>query len=191
MGSVAGYLIGVVAVLASNFPTSTRAEENLDGFWMDSDGEVILEVGPCGDARCGKVVWLKRPLGPDGLPLRDYRNSDPALRTRSVCGLEVVSGFKKQATGDWGEGIVYVSDEGASYSGYAEVLSPKQVKVTGYIGLPIFGASEVWTKVSSPVERCSAKAPESTLPQWTTKTIKAPSPRAKSKSGEKNKPPAR
>jgi uncharacterized protein (DUF2147 family) len=126
----------------------------LDGFWQDSDGEVILEIKPCGGARCGKVAWLKQPLGPDGLALRDYRNPDPALRKRPVCGLEVVSGFKKQADGTWGDGTVYVSDEGMSFSGYAEVLGPTQIKVTGYIGLAIFGASEVWTKVSKPVEPC-------------------------------------
>jgi hypothetical protein len=27
--------------------TGLRAE-NLDGFWMDSHGEVIMEFGPCG-----------------------------------------------------------------------------------------------------------------------------------------------
>ena len=31
---------------------------------MDSDGEVILNIGPCGDARCGKVAWLKAPHVP-------------------------------------------------------------------------------------------------------------------------------
>jgi uncharacterized protein (DUF2147 family) len=157
-----------------------QAGGSLDGLWMDSDGEVILEVTPCGDARCGRVVWLKQPLGPDGLPLTDYRNSDPQLRSRPVCGLEVVSGFKKQSDGSWGGGSVYVSDQGTSYSGVATVLSPTQVEVTGYIGLPIFGASEVWTKVSTPVERCSNGAREPAYPQWTTKIV-APSRESKKK----------
>ena len=141
------------------------AAEQLDGFWMDSDGEVIIELSQCGENRCGKVAWLKQPFGGDGLPLLDYRNSDPALKSRPVCGLEVVTGFKKQSDTVWGGGTVYVSDEGKSFSGYAEVLSPAQVKVTGYILLPIFGESEVWTKVASPAERCQASAPDPAPPR--------------------------
>ena len=186
MGDVAGRLIVIVAALVAVLAGATRvrAGESLDGFWMDSDGEVIIELRPCGDSRCGKVVWLKQPLGPEGRPLRDYRNSDPNLRSRPVCGLEVVSGFKKQSDSSWGGGTVYVSDQGTSYSGVANVLSPTKVEVTGYIGLPIFGASEVWTKVSRPPEICSAKAPSApsapsaTNSKWTTKVVRAPASRS-------------
>ena len=190
MGGIATYLVGAVAVLAATFPTTAIAGENLDGFWIDSDGEVILEIGACGDARCGRVAWLKQPLGPDGRPLTDYRNADHSLRTKPVCGLEVVSNFKKQPDG-WGGGTVYVSDAGKSFSGYAQILSPTQVKVTGYIGLPIFGASEVWTKVSTPFKRCSSMPPKPELPPWTTKTITTPVPHPPSHGGAVNAAPAR
>ena len=174
INTISRCLAGVVAALCAAAATASFATESLYGFWMDSDGEVILEIGPCGDARCGTVAWLKKPSGPDGLPLRDYRNSDPALQARPVCGLRVVSGFKRQDDGNWSEGTVYVSDLGSSYSGYAEILSPTRVKVTGYIGLPIFGESEVWSKVEAPVERCGSGAKKPALPQWTTKTSKSP-----------------
>lgn len=114
--------------------------------------------------------------------MRDYRNPDPSLRTRPVCGLEVVSNFKKQPDGSWGDGTVYVSDQGASYSGYAEILSSTQIKVTGYIGLPIFGVSEVWTKVTRPVEVCSGAAPKAEQGGWTTQIIPVLPGRAKEKS---------
>ena len=153
------------SVLCAIIPTNAIATESLDGLWMDSDGEVILEIGPCGTARCGKVAWLKQPLGPDGHPLRDYHNPNPELQKRPVCGLQVVSGFKKQGNATWGDGTVYVSDQGMSYSGYAEVLSPTQVKVTGYVGLTIFGASEIWTKVTKPLQRCWVTP---VLSGWTT-----------------------
>ena len=66
------------------------AAENLDGYWMDSHGEVLLDIGRCGNARCGKVAWLKKPRGPDGAPLRDFRNPDTRLQSRFVCGMTVV-----------------------------------------------------------------------------------------------------
>jgi uncharacterized protein (DUF2147 family) len=150
-------LFGAAVAVTSVLSPVASAAESLDGFWMDSDGEVILEVSRCGDARCAKVAWLRKPLGPDGLPLTDYRNSDPELRNRPVCGLQVVSGFKQQSDGTWGDGNVYVSDLGASFSGYAEVLGPNKVKITGYVLLPLFGQSEVWTRVTTPFEHCEKK----------------------------------
>ena len=172
---IAAHLVRAIAVVIAGIPVAALAGERLDGFWMDSDGEVVLEIKPCGDARCGKVAWLKQPLGPDGLALLDYRNPSPALQKRPVCGLEVVSNFKKQQDGTWGGGTVYVSDQGSSYSGYAEVLSPTQIRVTGYIGLPIFGISEVWTRVSKPVEQCLDPGSKSEQPNWAaTQTVPGP-----------------
>ena len=181
----AASLVGIVAmiILSAAWPLPARAGENLDGFWMDSDGEVILEIAPCGPARCGRVAWLKQPLGPDGRDLLDYRNSDPALQKRPVCGLQVVTGFKKQPDGTWGDGSVYVSDQGMSFSGYAEVLSPTQVKVTGYVALPIFGMSEVWTKVSKPFEHCLTKKLTSPQPELATKAAAPPPAKTKAATG--------
>lgn len=156
IASIARRLAGVAALLAAigAGTADLRAEESLEGYWMDSHGEVILEVAPCGDAKCARVAWLRLPNGPDGRPLLDYRNSDPALQKRPVCGLEVISGFTKQPDGTWGGGTVYVSDLGQSFSGYAEILSATQVKVRGYILLPIFGESEVWSRVTTPFDHC-------------------------------------
>lgn len=128
--------------------------DQLDGFWMDSHGEVVLEVAPCGTDMCAKVVWLRLPYGPDRLPLKDFRNPDESLRNREVCGLRVIEGFKKQDDGTWGGGNVYVPDLGMSFSGYAKVLSPTQIEVRGYVFLPLFGSSEVWSKVAKPAYHC-------------------------------------
>lgn len=136
-------------------PAAATAPNVFDGFWMDADGEVILELGACPAGRCGKIAWLKQPNFKNGGPLTDIYNPDPALRNRPVCGLDVLSGFNRQPDGTWA-GTVYVSDHGKSFSGKAEVLSPTSIKVTGYVLLPLFGQSEVWTKVPPPKERCKA-----------------------------------
>ena len=130
-----------------------RATE-LDGFWMDSHGEVVLEVEPCGKAMCAKVVWLRLPYGPDRLPLKDFRNPDKSLQHREVCGLRVIDGFTKQPDGTWGGGNVYVPDLGMSFSGYAQILSPTQIEVRGYVFLPLFGSTEVWSQVAKPAYHC-------------------------------------
>jgi uncharacterized protein (DUF2147 family) len=144
---------GALLLLAFGFEPARATE--LDGYWIDSNGEVVLEVDPCGKGEmCAKVVWLRLPYGPDRLPLKDFRNADPALQNRAVCGLKVIEGFTKQPDGTWGGGNVYVPDLGASFSGYAKILSPSQIEVTGYVMLPLFGSSEVWTKIAKPAYHC-------------------------------------
>ncbi len=179
IAGIARRMVGAGAVLAGIAAGSVelRAENSLDGYWMDSHGEVILEVGPCGDAKCARVAWLRLPNGPDGKPLLDYRNSDPALQKRPVCGLEVITGFKKQPDGKWGDGTVYVSDLGQSFSGYAEILNPNQVNVRGYVLLPIFGEFEVWSRVTKPFNHCLKGKIEP--PQSATAPASAPAKEAK------------
>jgi uncharacterized protein (DUF2147 family) len=157
MCSLARWLAGSFAALLATVG-GAHAGERLDGYWMDSDGEVLLQIGRCGNARCGRVAWLRKPRGPDGGPLRDFRNPDPRLQTRFVCGLPVVTGFKKQPDGTWSDGTVYVPDHGMSFSGYAEVLNVNQVKVSGYVFLPIFGSSEVWTRINRKPPSCEEQA---------------------------------
>ncbi len=160
MRILARWLSGSVAAiaLAATGSVPGNAAEKLDGYWIDSHGEVILNIRRCGKARCGKVAWLRKPRGPKGGPLRDFRNSDPKLQRRFVCGLYVVKGFKKQSGGTWGDGTVYIPDHGMTVSGYAQVLGRNRVKVTGYFLLPIFGSSEVWTRVNGEIPTCAEQA---------------------------------
>ena len=56
MGDVAGRLIVIVAALVAVLAGATRvrAGESLDGFWMDSDGEVIIDCGRAATVDAGK-----------------------------------------------------------------------------------------------------------------------------------------
>jgi uncharacterized protein (DUF2147 family) len=168
-----GYWLAGFAAAACLTAAGARAE-SLDGYWMDSHGEVILQFGPCGRDRCGRVAWLKKPHGPDRGPLRDFRNSDLKLQNRFVCGLVVVTGFKKQPDGTWADGSVYVPDHGMSFSGYAEVLGRNKVKVTGYMLLPIFGSSEVWTRMPRKPPSCEEQAKMIAANKWSEDTTTWP-----------------
>ncbi len=173
MQGLARWVVCASAVIFAS-ATGAAAGEGLDGYWIDSDGEVILDIGPCGPARCGRVAWLRKPHGADGGPLRDYRNPDRKLQNRFVCGLPVVTGFKKQRDGTWGDGTVYVPDHGTSFSGYAEVLGPNHVKVSGYVFLPIFGSSEVWTRINRKPPTCEEQAKMIAAGQWSVDLSKWP-----------------
>src|SRR6059058_2438800 len=77
------------------------AAEEIAGLWLSEDGEGAVEIAPCGAERCGRIVWLKSPNTAEGHPVTDANNPDPALRTREVCGLRIVTGLKPQSDGGW------------------------------------------------------------------------------------------
>ena len=79
----------------------------------------------------------------------DQNNPDPAKQTQRICGLVVITGLNPTSPDTW-DGYVYNPQDGETYSGNITILSDKALKVRAYIGLPIFGRSQTWTRVNSP-----------------------------------------
>ncbi len=69
---------------------------------------------------------------------------------------------------------MYVPDHGMSFSGYAEVLGRNKVKVTGYMLLPIFGSSEVWTRMPRKPPSCEEQAKMIAANKWSEDTTAWP-----------------
>ena len=54
---------------------------DLTGVWLTAEGESQIEIAPCGEAFCGKILQILEPhKGKDG-PSTDRNNPDPSLRT--------------------------------------------------------------------------------------------------------------
>ena len=159
--------IGVAAAALVAVTPGALGGESLDGFWMDSHGEVILDIGKCGNARCGKVAWLQKPRGPDRGPLRDFRNSDPKLQSRFVCGLPVVTGFKKQAGRHVGRRhrLRARSRHELQRLRRGAGAEPRQGERLRL--LPIFGSSEVWTRIKRKPPSCEEQAKMIAEDRWT------------------------
>src|SRR5215475_9619181 len=86
------------------------------GLWYAEGGAAQVAIAPCGEALCGRVVWLRSPLDDDGCDLRDRRNPDPTLRRRRVLGLDVLQGLKPEPGGAWDGGRIYDPGTGSTYS---------------------------------------------------------------------------
>ncbi len=134
----------------------------VDGVWRSEDGEALIEVAACASdpvAKCGTIVWLKKPLSANGKPQLDVKNADAALRKRLICGVEVVSAMKAGADGGYEGGTVYDPDEGKTYQGTMK-LEGAGLKVTGFVETAVLGKisdSELWTRPKGSFEPCAAK----------------------------------
>jgi uncharacterized protein (DUF2147 family) len=119
------------------------------GTWLTTDGKARIEIFPCGDLYCGKIVWLSEPFE-NGLPKRDKENPDEELRGRPILGLVLMSDFRYEGDATWSGGRVYDPESGDEYQGKMSLKDSTTLDLRGYILLPLFGRTERWTRVVGP-----------------------------------------
>ena len=54
-------LLVVAAFVAAIFAGNLSANDKILGKWLTEGGKSHVELSKCGDAVCGKIVWLKSP----------------------------------------------------------------------------------------------------------------------------------
>ena len=141
------------------------------GTWLNEDKDAIIQIADCSAAvgstamrtpatppsgqLCGTVVWLKTPLDPaTGAPALDKKNVDPALRGRTILGMQGISGMRPtSAAGRW-DGRVYSVDDGKSYDGSIILKSDNELRVQGCVLLICQG--ETWTRTAMPAAPAGA-----------------------------------
>jgi len=123
------------------------------GIWNNEDGRAKIEVFHCDGHYCGRIVWLKEPNYPPGdksglagKPRVDLENPNRDLRGRPLLGLQIMTGFDYLGDGVWGKGTIYDPESGHTYKGKITVESPQRLILRGYIGIPLFGRTSVWSR---------------------------------------------
>lgn len=109
--------------------TPANAAASVSGFWLTTEKDSIIEIGPCGNALCGRIARILKP-NPNGPP-RDINNPDPALRNRPIQGLPILVGFR-DAGRSW-EGTAYDPRAGKSYRSYLTLQRDGTLEVKGCI----------------------------------------------------------
>jgi uncharacterized protein (DUF2147 family)/fucose 4-O-acetylase-like acetyltransferase len=126
------------------------------GRWYAEGGAAQVEIHPCDDQLCGRVVWLRSPWDEFGCELRDRYNPDATLRGRAVLGLDILSGLAKSPSEDgvWRGGAIYDPSSGRTYSCQAELDGPDRLELRGYFGIPLLGRTTRWFRVGAEERMC-------------------------------------
>jgi uncharacterized protein (DUF2147 family) len=144
------------ACLAVAFADAAAADElSPFGRWLTEDRQGVVEIYPCGRELCGKVVWEAEPFA-NGAPTVDDKNPDPSLRGRSICNLQIMNGFKAKSPAEWVDGAIYEPQSGKTYSAELTVSDAATMKLRGYVGMSLFGSTEVWTRDTQQRPPCSS-----------------------------------
>lgn len=134
----------LIAVVAA---ASAQTADDIKGVWMSADKDAKIEIYKSGNLYSGRIIWGKDIYEQDGkTPRTDIKNSNTALRTRSMLNLVILSGFS-YADGEWSGGELYDPKTGKTYKSKMK-LKQNSLEIRGYVGSPMFGKTTVWTRVS-------------------------------------------
>ena len=145
-------LIGVLAlsIIASSAlaESADSAANRIVGQWLiEEDGEAmeVIEIYPCGEEFCGKIVWTANSEGSEQAA-RDVNNPEEELRDRPLLGLEVLTGYSYQGDGSWREGELYVHRKGKTLSPKFTLVSQDTLKAQ--VKFLFISKSFDWVRVS-------------------------------------------
>ncbi len=118
---------------------------SIAGEWITEDGNAIIEIVQSDSLYDGTIIWAQK----EGLPgdsLRDIHNPDSSRRTAPIVGLRILKDFRADGGGTWSDGSVYDPESGNTYRGTITMVDSTTLRLRGYILLPLFGRTTIWTR---------------------------------------------
>jgi uncharacterized protein (DUF2147 family) len=134
----------ILIALAGLALTSPAQATPAAGTWLSQDGGTKVRISDCSGKLCGKVVWLKDPIGADGKPKTDRHNVDESKRARPLLGVPVVQGMAPSGDNKW-SGQIYNADDGKIYQAHVTVKNENAMNVQGCV-LGFLCKSQTWTR---------------------------------------------
>ena len=133
----------LTALLAITFASTIKAQTKADailGEWLSEKKDSRFLIYKQGTEYYGKIVWGT------GSDPKDSKNPDEKLRGRELIGLTMLNEFVFDGDDTWEDGTIYDPREGKTYSCKLNLKSTDQLCVRGFIGISLFGRSEIWTR---------------------------------------------
>jgi uncharacterized protein (DUF2147 family) len=135
-----------VALLALVALPTVAAQSDIEGIWVNGDGDGWIELTIDESELQGKIIGS--PDDPENRkPSRlDVENPDKALRSRALRGLTILTGFTADSVNRWTGGRVYDPNSGKTYKGTLTLIDSDTLKLRGFIGISLFGRTEFWRR---------------------------------------------
>lgn len=110
----------------------------IDGRWRSPGGNSIIEIAPCGSARCGTVAWASEQAK------RDARKS-----TERLVGTDLLTGLEEKKPGRW-QGRLFIPDRNMRATAKLQLQGPDELKVSGCVARVICH-TQIWTRFDEPL----------------------------------------
>ena len=139
--------------------------EPIEGVWRTKLASEVT-ISSCEREFCG---YLSLIVVPEGLlsgaeaeaaaamapeDFFDHRNEDPALRSRPMLGLQLLTLWQGDQAHVY-DGEIYNPEDGKTYAGYVEMIGPDTLRLNGCVLFNVVCRGEEWTRV--PAEELEAR----------------------------------
>ena len=122
---------------------AAEAQNGVSGEWWTPGFNARVRIEPCGDAVCGRIVWLW-----DETP-KDVADKSPLV------GKVVIDRMVAAEAGVWRGGRLYNPEDGRDYRGSLQLQAPNRLVVDGCV--LFICQTQVWRRADS--SRCPPVAP--------------------------------
>lgn len=136
-----GRIVVAAALLAATAAAPAHALDSPAGQWLTQDRDAVIAIEPCGTGLCGRIAGVTLDKPTDPVPLDNHG--------RTQCHLTIISDIVPD--GDvWAARILDPRD-GSVYRSTLRLDEQRRLRVRGYIGIPLFGQTQLWTPFRTPV----------------------------------------
>jgi Uncharacterized protein conserved in bacteria len=139
------FFTGIIAQPAN---LSNNADR-ICGKWISSNKNLIVQIYKSGNSYCGKMVWFKSDDNSKSMEeWTDKHNPDPALRSRKILGMDVISGIVYDTKSEsWENGKIYDAQTGHYWSASARLDKDGVLKVIGYWHFKFIGKTMIFNHI--------------------------------------------
>lgn len=141
------FLIFTISLLCSIGAIAQNDADAILGVWESGNGKARIKIDKTGEHFAGRIVWLREPNDEAGKPKLDKNNPEESLRTKPLRGYSMLKNFSHAGNKTWEDGTIYDPESGSTYSCTIEMTDENTLDVRGYIGISLFGRTDVWKRV--------------------------------------------
>lgn len=156
-GLLTAAALGLACAAVAAHAAGTAAAASPTGRYITASGNLEVDVAPCGPALCGTVtrVLANRSMHRPGQALQPA-DGRPALGLQLLSGFRPVARWTSEAEPStdtagpvqW-QGRIHDRESGRTYDALLWQDAAQDLVVRGYVGLPVFGRTQVWHRVSA------------------------------------------
>lgn len=124
-----------LALLATS--AAAQAAAPIEGRWTNPKRNVVIEVGKCGPAYCGKVAWASEKA----------KATARKGGTKNLVGATLMTGFKPVGNGTY-RGGAFDPKRGLHGTAVIRPVSENSIEVRGCLVAGILCKTQRWVRVS-------------------------------------------
>ncbi len=140
-------LSGLISVVFTSLSFGQVESDAILGVWESGSGKARIKIDKTADKFNGRIVWLREPKDEAGIPKVDKNNPVESLRSKPLLGYSMLKDFVYIGDKTWEEGTIYDPESGSTYSCTITMIDDNTLDVRGFIGVSLFGRTDVWKRV--------------------------------------------